>query len=114
MKKQTLFVLLGMAIVLYSCRKEMEKPSWDTEILAPIAKASLSINNLLPDSILQSNADSTMKIVFEDDIYKISMDTLFNIQDTTLHNSYNIPITWGFRPGDNFIPNNTSETTYDL
>lgn len=114
MKKTTLFLCCSALLALYACRKEMERPSWDTEVLAPLVNASLSIDNILPDSILQSNADSSMKIVYEGDIYKISMDTLFNIQDTTIHNSFNIPISYQFGPGDEVISNNISETTYDL
>jgi hypothetical protein len=92
----------------------MEKPSWDTEILAPLVNASLDINNLLPDSLLQANADSSLKIVYQNDIYKLSMDTLFKIPDTTLHKAYNIPIPLTLNPGDVVISNNLTETTYAL
>jgi hypothetical protein len=103
-----------LAAALYSCRKELEKPSWDTDLLAPLVSGSMNINNILPDSILQANPDSSMKIIHEGDIYKISMDTLFKIKDTTIFNNYNIPFAYEFPPGYNFITNNTSETTYDL
>jgi hypothetical protein len=114
MKKTIALFFICVSVGFYACRKEMEKASWDTDLLAPIVNASMSINNILPDSILQSNADSSMKIVYEGDIYKISMDTLFNIQDTTLVNSYNLPVPYSAAPGTNFITNNTSETTYNL
>jgi hypothetical protein len=92
----------------------MEKPYWDTDILTPLINSSLTINHILPDSILQSNPDSSMKIVYEGDIYKLSMDTLFSIQDTTISNSFNIPINHTFSPGDTVVSNNVSETTYNL
>jgi hypothetical protein len=114
MKKRALLIFSCVLVIYSSCRKEMERPFWDTQILAPLVNASLNINNLLPDSILQANPDSSMKIVYEGDIYKISMDTLFKIQDTTLQNTYNIPISYEFPPGADFITNNTSETTYNL
>jgi hypothetical protein len=114
MKKTGLLIFCSAFVLFFACRKEMERPFWDTEILAPLVNASMSIDNILPDSILQSNPDSSMKIVYEGDIYKISMDTLFNIQDTTIHNSFNIPITYKFGPGDVVISNSISETTYDL
>lgn len=114
MKKTVLsFLVMGFTL-FYSCRKEMERPYWDTEILAPLINTSLNIDNLLPDSVLQTNADSSMKIVYEGDIYKISMDTLFKIEDTTIQNSFNIPVTYKFGPGDQVINNNITETTYDL
>lgn len=93
----------------------MERPSWDTDILAPLVNASLNINNLLPDSILQANPDSSLKIVYQNDIYNLTMDTLFNIPDTTIHNSYASPIASAtLFPGDIVVNNATAETTYEL
>lgn len=92
----------------------MEKPSWDTHIVAPLVDASLSINNLIPDSLLQTNADSSLKIVYQNDIYKLSMDTLFNIPDTILNNTYPIPAGWTITPGQIVLSNNLQETTYQL
>lgn len=112
--KKLCLLFFCCSVVFYSCRKEAEHPSWDTEILAPIVNASLNLNHLLPGSVLQSNADSSMKIVYEGDIYKISMDTLFSIQDTTIVKSFNIPFQYKFGPGDDVIVNNVSETTYNL
>lgn len=92
----------------------MEKPFWDTQILAPLITASLDINNILPDSILQTNADSSMKIVFQNDIYQLAMDTLFKIPDTTLKQIYTIPFPVTFNPGQVVVNNSLSETTYNL
>jgi hypothetical protein len=114
--RNKIFILSAcLLLALVACRKELEKPSWDTDILAPFVNASMNINNILPDSILQSNADSSMKIVYEGDIYKISMDTLFNIPDTTIKNFFTIPFgNPTFAPGATVINNSISETTYNL
>lgn len=114
MKKVLTFIVLALALIYVSCRKELEKPFWDTEVLAPLVNASMNIDNILPDSILQTNADSSMKIVYEGDIYKISMDTLFNIPDTIIKNSFNIPFAYTFPVGATVINNSLSETTYNL
>ncbi|HEY0030292.1 MAG TPA: hypothetical protein VGC65_06000, partial [Bacteroidia bacterium] len=92
----------------------MEKPSWDTEILAPLIDASLDINNLLPDSILQTNADSSLKIVYNNDLYQIDIDTLFNIGDTTIHNAYAVPFSTPLNPGQAIPFPSSSSTTYSL
>lgn len=92
----------------------MEKPSWDTQDLAPLISASLDINNLLPDSILQANPDSSLKIVYQNNIFHFSMDTLFKIPDTSLFNSYTIPSAVTVQPGNPVISNNLSETTYSM
>ncbi len=113
MRKFIHLLVLTAPLFFSSCRKELEKPSWDTEILAPLIDASMNINNLLPDSVLQANADSSMKIVFNNDLYKIDIDTLFNIGDTTIHNGYSVgPI--GLPAGFAIpFPSSTS-TTYAL
>ncbi len=110
MKKLILsFFLIGLLIS--SCRKDLENPSWDTQLLAPLVNASLDINNILPDSILQANADSSMKIVYNSDIYNLSMDTLFQIPDTIIKNGYNIPLSTTLTPGQTVINNAITETT---
>ncbi len=114
MKKNTVFIFSAFCILFFSCRKELEKPYWDTQLLAPLVSASLDINNLLPDSILQANADSSMKIVFQNDIYKLSMDTLFKIPDTSITKFYTIPVAYTFNPGQVVVNNSISETTYNL
>lgn len=114
MKKVIIFLLVSGVVLFFSCRKEMQKPYWDTQLLAPLISSSLSIDNILPDSILQTNADSSMKIVYEGDIYKLDIDTLFKIPDTVIKTFYNIPINYTFSPGAIIINNNTSETTYQI
>jgi hypothetical protein len=113
MRKSAIFVFC-VCIALFACRKDIEKPSWDTEILAPLVSATLNVNNLLPDSLLQANADSSLKIVYQNDIYKLNMDTLFKIPDTILHNAYFVPGGLGLSPGTSVIPANNSETTYPI
>lgn len=113
--RRTSLIVIAVCLGFLSCRKEMERPSWDTEILAPLVNASLNINNLLPDSILQANPDSSLKIVYQNDIYNLTMDTLFNIPDTTIHNAYASPIASAtLFPGDIVVNNASSETTYQL
>ena len=112
-KKINISIFILALLFFFSCRKEIGKPYWDTQLLAPLVKATLDINNLLPDSILQSNADSSMKIVYNNDIYTLSMDTLFKIPDTNLYQGY-AGIQTTLAPGANLpIPSNTT-TTYQL
>jgi hypothetical protein len=113
MKK--LFTIIALLVILFfSCKKDPNGTYWDTHLLGPLVNASLSIDNLLPDSILQSNPDSSMKIVYENEVYKLSVDTLFKIPDTTLRQMYTIPFPVTFNPGQTVINNSTSETTYSL
>ena len=92
----------------------MEKASWDTRFLGPLVKTSLNINNLLTNTNVQANADSSLKIVYQNDFFKLSMDSLFKIRDTTVRQPYTIPFQNTFSPGQEVISNSLSETTYNL
>lgn len=114
MKKSIIFTSLLIFILFFSCRKETQKPSWDVDVLAPLLNVSLDINNLLTSSNLIANADSSLKIVFQNDIYKFSLDTIFKIADTTIKKVYIIPFPITFTPGQIVVNNSLSETTYNL
>ncbi|MFL5762878.1 MAG: hypothetical protein ACJ77K_02980 [Bacteroidia bacterium] len=113
MRRIFLFALTA-SLLLSSCRKEMDKPSWDSELLAPLVDASLDVGNLLPDSLLQANPDSSLKIVYNNELYKIDMDTLFDIGDTTIHNGYALPVPATLNPGQVIPFPSSSSTTYNL
>ncbi len=106
--------ILLFSLLFFSCRKETGKPSWDTHDIAPLVGTSLNINNLIPDSILKANPDSSLKIVYKNNLFKFSMDTLFKIPDTSLTNSYTIPVALTLQPGQPVVSNKPSETTYNL
>ena len=113
MRKISFFIIVTSCVSLFSCRKEMGKPSWDTEVLTPLVHGTLNINNILPDSVLQTNADSSMKIVFNNNLYNLTMDTIFKINDTTLTQGYALPIAQTMSTGLAFI-NNSTTTTYQI
>lgn len=100
------FVALVVVITLsFSCRKAMEKPSWDVDILSPLVKTTLTLNDLLPDSILQVNPDSSIKLVYSTTVFTIDTDSLFKIPDTTITEIYSIPLSLIAPPGYSFYSN---------
>ncbi len=98
----TLLVVLTLGI---SCRKAIEKPDWDVSVLAPLLNTTLTLNNLLPDSVLQVNADTSLKIVYNTNIFDINVDSLFKIPDTTIAEIYTVPLNLIAGPGDSFYSN---------
>lgn len=105
---------LGLLIIFFSCRKENSKASWDMQVATPLVYTTLNINNLLPDSIVQSDADKSLKIVYENQLYDLSSDAIIKIPDTTLRNAYNLPINLNLPPGQVIPFPSNSETTYKL
>jgi hypothetical protein len=85
--KVTLSIFFILLISLAGCRKEI-KPSWDDNLFLPLVRTSLSINNLLPDSLLQVNPDHTVTLVYQNTIYNVNLDTLVSVPDTITSKYY--------------------------
>ncbi len=83
-------LFLFLFLFLTSCRHDMDKPRWETNIMAPIANSSLSISNLIADSLLHTNSDNSLTLVYQNTIYNLAIDTLFKMPDTTLSSSYKL------------------------
>lgn len=110
------FCLFSIIYVLlfFSCRKELDKASWDTEILTPVVNATFDISNLLPDSIIHEFADSSLEIVYQKGIYNFDVGNLFVIPDTTLSNTSFTIIPLILHPGESVPLPNPPETVYQL
>lgn len=93
--------------IIFSCRKDKDGPSWDVDLLIPLVHSSLSINQILPDSILTVNPDQSLEILFEEPLYSFSSDTLFQIKDTALRNIYVSPLQSTVGPGGAIVPPTT-------
>jgi hypothetical protein len=111
--KSALFASFIGLIFVVSCRRD--DPSWDLDLTAPVAYGSLTLDNLLDDSITSQGADGSLRIAYHAAVPGISADTLFNIPDTTLHNTYG----WLFgpavlSPGTDLVTNQPTQTTYAL
>ncbi|MFT6716131.1 MAG: hypothetical protein ACJA0Q_000760 [Saprospiraceae bacterium] len=65
-----------------SCKKE--KTTWDTKLKAPLAQTELKIDNLLSTEGIETNADSSLKIVFENDLANISLTDFFKLPEETI------------------------------
>ena len=93
-----------------SCRKDFERASWDVDLLAPLINTTLTLNDLLPDSVIQVNPDTSIKLVFQSNIFNIEMDSLFKIPDTTVTEVYIFPFNSVANPGNSFYSTNKQVT----
>lgn len=109
--KKLLLTLPLIALLAGACRKD-GGPSWDTGLVLPLAHASMSLDHLVTDSLLSTNADGTMKFVYTTTFSDLSTDTLFDIPDTTISNLYAMPFqNFPLNGGDAFpIPPSTPVT----
>lgn len=108
-KKKRIFIysllvfLCFLLAFLNSCRKEPKNPSWDIDVLAPLVKSSLTISDIIPDSLLQKNPDNSLVLVYNTSLNSFSADSLFKIRDTTLTNKYVAPIQATIGPGGTIV-----------
>ena len=83
--------ILFFAIILISACKRDSQTNWDTGILAPLATTNLTINNLVKDSVLHTNPDSSVSIVYQNSIYSLNLtDQYVHIPDTSIGQKYTI------------------------
>lgn len=113
--KRLKFLFLGSLIALIfvvSCKRE--ELSWDLDLTVPVAYGSLTIDNLLADSITSTGPDGSVRITYHTQIPGINSDTLFNIPDTTIYNPFSSPFPANLNAGDYLVNNLPTQTTFAL
>jgi hypothetical protein len=112
----SLLLILSCVLLFVTCRKS--GTSWDTDLTSPIFTTSFGIDNLIPDSLLVKNPDSSLVLVYNKTLCNFSLDSLFNLPDTTLLNDYRLPLgSFTFHSGDAITPSapgNMNTTSYSL
>ena len=101
-----IFTLFFAFYCLNACKKEIGNAIWDVSVIAPLLKTTLGINNLVPDSILQTNPDTSLKIIYNNSLYNFSFDSLVNIPDTITSQGFHSNIDITVSPGQ-LIQNTT-------
>lgn len=71
-----------LALALFATCKR-EKAEWDVGITAPIAKSSLTVEDMIPGSYVVANTDSSLRIVYQNTIYTLPVDSFLSLPDTT-------------------------------
>jgi len=105
-KPTNIIYLLLMMLVLLSCQKDKNKPSWDVDLLLPLVQDSISIYDVLDEQFFQENPDQSISMVFEEELYRMNLDTLVALPDTLLTFGMGLdflpgPIT--LQPGDTIV-----------
>ncbi len=86
----SLIFFIAALVLISSCRREEDFSSWETEVLTPIASSSLTIDNLIKNSDITKNADSSLQLVLEYPIYTANISDFFNVPDTTIQGTISL------------------------
>ena len=87
MIKKILFLLL-ISFIVFSCKHELENPTWETDMIVPIAHSNMNISDMITevnsDYISSSiGSDSLISIVFSQEIIDMDFDALVKIDAVT-------------------------------
>lgn len=106
-------LLSSVCCLLPSCKQDAGNAEWDIDVLAPVLTTTLTLQDLVDDSLLVTNPDSSLKLLYVNDFSNLVIDTLLSIPDTTVVNELSLPLSTTIQPGLDLIAINT-ETRYAL
>jgi hypothetical protein len=112
--RRVLAFVLGGLLLLGACRRDPNGPSWDVDLLAPLVNTSLTLGDLLADSLLETGPDGAVTLVYRSDLFAFSLDSFITLADTSFDYGFAIPFgPINFPPGATFFSNN-EVTRFDL
>ena len=78
-----LYLIFIFSILIFSsCKHELETPSWDIDLITPIANSNVSIDQIvIEDSLIeiQSNDSGLVSLFYQSNLEGIDFDSLINI-----------------------------------
>ncbi|MFT7589954.1 MAG: hypothetical protein ACI959_002175, partial [Limisphaerales bacterium] len=80
-------VLLTLFILVYStsCKKDDGKPSWDSQILVPLVADDLGFEDILEDSLIETDEDGLLRLVVSENLLNYNiLDESIAVPDTSL------------------------------
>ena len=108
---------IGLLFVFTACKKEPSGPKWDIDVAVPLIRTTLTIADLVPDSLLTADASGNVSLVYNSQLFALKLDTILQAPDTSFRYSYFPDVPPPFMltlfPGTNF--SNTNDVTrFDL
>src|SRR3954464_9183703 len=79
-----LFYTFCILLVLSGCRKENSKPQWDIAVVGPLLHASLTVDQLIADSLLATDGTGAQFISIDEILSTFDLDTLAEVPDTSI------------------------------
>ena len=76
--RKLLFLTITVLLFL-GCKHELERPTWNTEIIIPIANSNLDITNIISDTSSIIDENGLISLIFQEEFLDINLDTLIQI-----------------------------------
>jgi len=107
-------IILGVILTLASCSKDLDKPTWETNNLIPVAYGDINIASILSEIDYTTDSESNISLIYSNLAYNLTLDTLVTIPDTSLSNTIALP--FGVIPPNTTLPlaTDTEITQYSV
>jgi predicted regulator of amino acid metabolism with ACT domain len=86
-------ILLTLCTLLFfSCKHELENPTWDVDMIVPLVHSQMNIDNMLSDSNLNivENEEGYISLFYQEDLLNINYDSLITLETKSEEKSIRI------------------------
>jgi hypothetical protein len=80
--KRFYFIFLLTLPIISGCEKMFEKPSWKTDVVAPLIKTTLGVEHILKDTSFKAQSDGSIKLVSREKLYDLNLDSIVQLEVT--------------------------------
>jgi len=79
-------------LLIFACKHELEKPTWDVDMIIPLVYFQMNIDNILSDSTLNivENEEGYISLIYEQDLLNINYDSLITLETKSEEKSIRI------------------------
>jgi len=93
--KKTLLIVVT-TLLFFACKHELERPTWEVDMIVPLVHTKMNINQMLTDSNITINEDDEgfISLVFRQELIDMNLDTLIKIDaiaDEQTHTLDSVP-----------------------
>ena len=80
-------LIIFTTFILFSCKHELEKPSWDINMIIPLAYTELNIDDIIQEEIsVNISSDSLVSLIYNEELLSSEYNDLFNLYIVTEQN----------------------------
>ena len=86
-------ILLTLCTLLFfSCKHEIENPTWDVDMIIPLVHSQMNIDNMISDSNLNivENEEGYISLIYQEDLLNINYDSLITLETKSKEKSIRI------------------------
>ncbi len=86
--KARVALVISVVLLMTSCQKEPRDPEWDVDVAVPLIRTTLTIGDLIGDTLIGTDGQGNVSIVYSARLFTLGLDTLMEIPDTSFRYRY--------------------------